>query len=161
MIAVLVVAALGAIALLRQPGEAAAGSRETSASHTPQKPRAVAKPRPSQSSSAVKARPSDKARLKLHGVIAGNISPKSVASSGTGYVTAQNMMYRHSVTVYDARSLKLVKTISDAVNLRRLGYPSYPGTSRGAPVEAAFSSDALRLRLELLDVRGEVRAGGR
>ena len=79
--------------------------------------------------------------MRLRGVITGNISPKSVASSGTGYVTAQNMMYRHSVTVYDARSLKLVKTISDAVDLRRLGYPSYPGMSRGAPVEAAFTSD--------------------
>lgn len=62
-------------------------------------------------------------------------------SSGAGYVTAQNMMYRHSVTVYDVRTLKLVRTISDAVNLRALGYPSYPGTSRGAPVEAAFSPD--------------------
>jgi DNA-binding beta-propeller fold protein YncE len=51
------------------------------------------------------------------------------------------MMYRHTVTVYDARSLKLVKTISDAVNLRRLGYPQYKGTVRGAPVEAAFSPD--------------------
>ena len=137
-IAVLIVAAVGAIAVLRQPGEAAAGSPETSVSHTP---RAIVKQRTSQPSAAVEARPSDKGRMKLHGVISGNISPKSVASSGTGYVTAQNMMYRHSVTVYDARSLRLVKTISDAVNLRRLGYPSYPGTSRGAPVEAAFSSD--------------------
>ncbi|HYI75756.1 MAG TPA: YncE family protein [Gaiellaceae bacterium] len=87
------------------------------------------------------ARPSDETRLKLRKVLSGSISPKSVASSGAGYVTAQNMMYRHSVTVYDARSLELVKTISDAVNLRRLGYPRYPGTSRGAPVEAAFSPD--------------------
>jgi DNA-binding beta-propeller fold protein YncE len=86
-------------------------------------------------------RPSDKSRLKLRSVLTGNISPKSVASSGAGYVTAQNMMYRHTVTVYDARSLKLVKTISDAVNLRRLGYPQYKGTVRGAPVEAAFSPD--------------------
>jgi YVTN family beta-propeller protein len=89
----------------------------------------------------VEGHPSDKARLKLRAVISGNISPKSVASSGAGYVTAQNMMYRHSVTVYDVRTLKLVRTISDAVNLRALGYPSYPGTSRGAPVEAAFSPD--------------------
>jgi DNA-binding beta-propeller fold protein YncE len=87
------------------------------------------------------ARPSDKARLGLRAVLTGNISPKSVASSGAGYVTAQNMMYRHTVTVYDARSLKLVKTISDAVNLRRLGNPEYRGTARGAPVEAAFSPD--------------------
>jgi len=138
VIAVLVIAAVAATVLLRQPGEAAARSNEPTASHIPQKPRAVVKPRVSR---AARARPSDKARMKLRGVITGNISPKSVASSGTGYVTAQNMMYRHSVTVYDARTLRLVKTISDAVDLRRLGYPSYRGTSRGAPVEAAFSSD--------------------
>jgi hypothetical protein len=90
------------------------------------KPRDVAEPEPER-------RPSDKARLQLRRVISGNISPKSVASSQAGYVTAQNMMYRHSVTVYDARTLRLVKTISDAVNLRRLGYPSYPGTSAGCP----------------------------
>jgi DNA-binding beta-propeller fold protein YncE len=100
-------------------------------------PTVVAKPR--QVVAKVEARPSDKTRMTLRKVLSGNISPKSVASSGTGYVTAQNMMYRHSVTVYDARSLKLVKTISDAVNLRRLGYAGHPGTSRGAPVEAAFS----------------------
>jgi len=74
-------------------------------------------------------------------VITGNISPKSVASSGTGYVTAQNMMYRHTVTVYDARTLRLVRTISDAVRLSRLGYPQFAGVDRGAPVEAAFSPD--------------------
>jgi YVTN family beta-propeller protein len=74
-------------------------------------------------------------------VITGRISPKSVASSGTGYVTAQNMMYRHTITVYDARTLKLVRTISDAVRLSKLGYPQYPGIVHGAPVEAAFSPD--------------------
>jgi len=90
---------------------------------------------------AVHPRASDLARLKLVKVITGRISPKSVASSGTGYVTAQNMMYRHTITVYDARTLKLVRTISDAVHLRWLGYPRYRGVSRGAPVEAAFSAD--------------------
>ena len=84
--------------------------------------------------------PVDRARLKLAGVISGNISPKSVVSSGAGYVIAQNMMYRHSVTVYDAATLKLVKTISDSVNLAKLGYREY-GAAKGAPVEAAFSSD--------------------
>src|SRR5205809_5148923 len=46
-------------------------------------------------------RPSDHSHLKLKAVITGRISPKSAASSGTGYVTAQNMMYRHTITVYD------------------------------------------------------------
>jgi DNA-binding beta-propeller fold protein YncE len=88
----------------------------------------------------VKTRPSDKARLKLRTVITGDISPKSVASSGAGYVTAQNMMYRHTVTVYDARTMRLVRTIPDAVRLSTLGYPRYTAIARGAPVEAAFSS---------------------
>jgi YVTN family beta-propeller protein len=138
---VLVLAALGALgwgSSLLVPG-ATEAVPEPAATQAASRP--AVKPKPTRQPAAVKARPSDKARLRLRAVISGNISPKSVASSGAGYVTAQNMMYRHSVTVYDARSLKLVKTISDAVNLRRLGYPSYPGTSRGAPVEAAFSPD--------------------
>jgi YVTN family beta-propeller protein len=87
------------------------------------------------------ARPSDHTRLRLVKVITGNISPKSVASSGTGYVTAQNMMYRHTITVYDARTMKLVKTISDGVHLAALGFSQHPGLTHGAPVEAAFSPD--------------------
>ena len=86
-------------------------------------------------------RPSDRSQLTLRAVLTGPISPKSVASSGTGLVLAQNMMYRHTITVYDARRLKLVKTISDAVRLSRLGYPEFPGVDHGAPVEAAFSPD--------------------
>ena len=50
-------------------------------------------------------------------------------------------MYRHSITVYD-RSYRLVKTISDRVDLQALGGPAADGPVRGAPVEAAFSPDA-------------------
>ncbi len=84
---------------------------------------------------------SDTTKLKLINTISGDITPKSVVSSGTGYVTAQNMMYRHSVTVYGAKSMRLIATIPDTVNLAALGYPKYNGTYRGAPVEAAFSPD--------------------
>jgi YVTN family beta-propeller protein len=45
------------------------------------------------------------------------------------------------VTVYDARRIRLKKTIPDSVRLSRLGFPAYRGTQRGAPVEAAFSPD--------------------
>jgi hypothetical protein len=41
-------------------------------------------------------------KMKVISTITGNIAPKSVASSGTGLVSAHNMMYRHSVTIYDA-----------------------------------------------------------
>jgi YVTN family beta-propeller protein len=51
------------------------------------------------------------------------------------------MMYRHSVTIYDAKSLELVKSISDQVNLKDLGIKGYSGLHRGSPVEGAFSPD--------------------
>lgn len=85
-------------------------------------------------------KPSSRLRLKLVRVITGAISPKSVVASQTGRFFAQNMMYRHTVTVYDRR-FHLVETIPDAVRLARLGHPRYRGTTRGAPVEAAFSPD--------------------
>lgn len=78
-------------------------------------------------------------KLKLERTISGDIAPKSVRASGTGYVSAHNMMYRHSVTIYDAKELALVKTISDRVDLPALGFPKYSGTHQGAPVEGAFS----------------------
>ncbi|MBU3692291.1 MAG: YncE family protein [Candidatus Nanopelagicaceae bacterium] len=80
-------------------------------------------------------------KLKLEKTITGNISPKSVRASKTGYVSAHNMMYRHSVTVYDAKSLDLIKNISDQVDLNKLGQKGYVGLHRGAPVEGAFSPD--------------------
>ena len=85
--------------------------------------------------------PSSKARLHYLRTITGHISPKSVVSSGRGLVFAQNMMYTHTVTVYNDRTMRLVKTISDAVNLARFGVKGHPGTVRGAPVELAFTPD--------------------
>ena len=84
-----------------------------------------------------------KGRLALRTTITGQISPKSVVASGAGLVTAQNMMYTHTVTVYDARTMKLKATIPDAVRLSRFGVRGHPGVSRGAPVEAAFSPGGL------------------
>jgi YVTN family beta-propeller protein len=72
--------------------------------------------------------------------ITGRISPKSVDATGTGLVFAQNMMYQHTMTVYDAATGSLVKTIPDSVDLARFGIAGHPGTSRGAPVEAAVDN---------------------
>ena len=88
---------------------------------------------------------SDSTKLKLEKTITGNISPKSVRASKTGYVSAHNMMYRHSVTVYGANNLELVKEISDQVDLNSLGQKGYSGLHRGAPVEGAFSPDGAYL----------------
>ena len=87
------------------------------------------------------ALPSSDTKLALIKVINGEISPKSVRSSGDGVVSAQNMMYHHSVTIYDAKSFELIKTISDSVSLKDFGYSNRSGTYKGAPVEGAFSPD--------------------
>jgi DNA-binding beta-propeller fold protein YncE len=84
---------------------------------------------------------SDSTVLKLEKTITGSISPKSVRASKTGFVSAHNMMYRHSVTIYDAKNFDLVSTISDQVNLNDLGFTGYSGLHRGAPVEGAYSPD--------------------
>jgi YVTN family beta-propeller protein len=86
-------------------------------------------------------KPSSARRMTYLTSITGGISPKSVVASQTGRFIAQNMMYRHTVTVYDRR-FRLLKTIPDAVRLADFGYPQYRGTAHGAPVEAAFTSDA-------------------
>src|SRR5215472_12718639 len=85
--------------------------------------------------------PSARLRLRYVTTIGGRISPKSVDASGTGLVFAQNMIYTHTVTVYDDHDYRLVATIPDAVTLRDWGYPQYPGRYLGGPVEAAFSHD--------------------
>jgi YVTN family beta-propeller protein len=85
--------------------------------------------------------PSDQRRLNLIDTIGGDISPKSVDASDTGLVFAQNMMYRHTMTVYDS-SGNLVKTIPDTVDMSQFGFSGHPGTTHGAPVEAAFTPDS-------------------
>jgi YVTN family beta-propeller protein len=79
-------------------------------------------------------------KMTLLKTIGGEISPKSVVYSGKGLIFAQNMMYRHTITVYN-REYNLVKTIGDRVNLSDYGYKKFPGSYQGSPVEAAFSHD--------------------
>src|SRR5260370_18008195 len=64
--------------------------------------------------------------LQLLKTVTGNISPKSVVATDNGFVFAQNMMYRHTMTVYD-RTGSLVKTIPDGVDLASFGYPWHAG----------------------------------
>lgn len=80
-------------------------------------------------------------KMLLVKTITGDISPKSVRSSGSGLVSAHNMMYRHSVTIYDANTFELKKTVSDSVQLSKFGYSKYSSIYKGAPVEGAYSPD--------------------
>lgn len=84
---------------------------------------------------------SSETQMILVKTINGNISPKSVRSSGTGLVSAHNMMYRHSVTIYDSNTFELLKTVSDSVQLSKFGASKYSTIFKGAPVEGAFSPD--------------------
>ena len=80
-------------------------------------------------------------KMSLVKTITGGISPKSVRSSGSGLVSAHNMMYKHSVTIYDANTFELIKTVSDSVQLSKFGYSKYSSIYKGAPVEGAYSPD--------------------
>ncbi len=85
--------------------------------------------------------PSTHRRLHLIKTITGHITPKSVVSNQNGLIFAQNMVYTHTVTVYNNETMQLEKTISDAVDLAKYGVSGHPGISRGGPVEVAFSPD--------------------
>ncbi len=80
-------------------------------------------------------------KMSLVKTITGTISPKSVRSSGTGLVSAHNMMYNHSVTIYNANTFELIKTVSDSVKLSNFGLSKYSTIFKGAPVEGAYSPD--------------------
>lgn len=84
---------------------------------------------------------SDHTKLTLASTITGDIAPKSVRSSGTGLVSAHNMMYRHSVTIYGSQTQELIKRIPDSVKLSDFGYSKYSGIYKGSPVEGSFSPD--------------------
>ncbi|MFT5599797.1 MAG: YVTN family beta-propeller protein [Flavobacteriales bacterium] len=81
----------------------------------------------------------DSSLYHLHS-ITGRISPKSVVHNGKGVFFAQNMMYKHTVTVYD-RNYKLLKTIKDRVDPATYGWPQYTEPIKGGPVECCFSPD--------------------
>ena len=83
----------------------------------------------------------DATKLTLIKTITGAISPKSVLASNSGLVSAHNMMYRHSVTIYDAVTMELKNTIPDSVELSKFGLAKYSGIYKGAPVEGAYSPD--------------------
>lgn len=78
-----------------------------------------------------------------------------MVSSGNGLFAAQNMMYRHTVTIYDANGHRKAK-IRDEVNLREFGFSEYPsGDFKGGPVEAAFTKDGKYLWVSNYSMVGE------
>lgn len=69
------------------------------------------------------------------------LTPKSVVYAEPGLFFVQNMMYEHSIAVYN-RQFKQIKKISDQVNLSKFGYGDFSlDQYKGSPVEAAVSQD--------------------
>jgi YVTN family beta-propeller protein len=98
--------------------------------------------------------PSDKTSFVRRERITGHLSSKSVVASPTGLVTAQNMMYSHTVSVFTPDG-KLRGTVEDSVDLARFGITGHPGLSRGAPVEAAFTHDGKHVYVSNYSMYGE------
>ena len=76
--------------------------------------------------------------------ITGGLTPKSVVASSKGDVVAQNMIYTHTVSVYD-RDHELVTTIKDRITPSEFGFDKYTKSVQGGPVEASFSPDGEHL----------------
>lgn len=81
----------------------------------------------------------DSTSLKLEKRIGGNISPKSIVHCN-GMLFAQNMMYRHTITVYDTNGV-LKKTINDTITPIHYGDSSKTSLCNGSPVEACSNTD--------------------
>ena len=80
-------------------------------------------------------------KMKLVKTFSGSMSPKSVTASQTGLVSAHNMMYTHTVSIFNSRTLELERTVKDTVNLKALGISGFTGKHKGSLVEGAYSPD--------------------
>lgn len=140
IVAVLVVAlATSAVALWQvfKPGPAeAVGTTEASS------PAAAGGAATPTAPELARSRPSSSTRLQQVDRLTGGITPKSVDASGHGLVLANNMIYSHSITVYDSTTHQLVQQLPDSIDLSKFGFAEHKGIARGGPVEAAWTKDA-------------------
>jgi YVTN family beta-propeller protein len=88
--------------------------------------------------------PSDQRTFDEVDELSGDMTPKSVVASGTGLVVAQNMIYTHTVSVFNSNG-KLLETVDDAIVPADFGFPEWDDEVEGGPVEAAFSRDGSQL----------------
>ncbi|WP_338749603.1 YncE family protein [Janibacter alittae] len=141
-IAVVLVLLVGSLVVANEGEPPAEAASSTGTAAEPTQPTEVETPAPEDSPATSQGKSADSAETDLVRVqrLTGEMAPKSVVASAKGQVFAQNMMYRHSVSVFTADGA-LQKTIDDSVELADFGIEGHPGTSKGAPVEMAFSPD--------------------
>lgn len=120
------------------PAEAAAPRPAAAKPAAPMPTIAVPTPHPVE----VQGAPGPAAKTAMVRVLrlSGDLTPKSVVASKQGLVFAQNMMYKHTITAFRADGARL-KSIDDSVDLASFGVKGHEGTSKGSPVEAAFTPD--------------------
>ena len=94
-------------------------------------------------------------KMVLAKTVGGSISPKSVLASDNGLISAHNMMYRHSVTIYNAGTAELIATVPDSVVLSDFGFTQYSGSYQGEPIEGTFSPDGKYLYFTNYAMYGE------
>ncbi len=94
-----------------------------------------------------------KTKLSLLKTIKGGLAPKSIITNGKGKFFAQNMMYLHTVTVYDAKG-NLLKTISDEVTIKNAA-DSTSKILKGSPVEACATADGKYVWVSNYQMYGE------
>ncbi len=141
-----VVAIVGALALARDDDVESLDNGEQAGAPGPTGPGDTTAPPPASTIPAPALPASAGLRLQERTTITatddtGPLSPKSIVASGHGVVYAQNMIYNHSVTAFDADGNHLA-TIPDRVDLADFGITGHPpGTVQGGPVELAFSPD--------------------
>jgi YVTN family beta-propeller protein len=151
IVACAICAASGAIALsayalrasiLPRPGIGTSASTQPTVALAPQAEVAVATSPtvPSQESSVV-VPPSSSAHLKRVATLTGRFTPKSIVAAQNGLVFAQNMIYTHTISVFDERTHRLLRTIKDGVRLSDFGFKGLTSPVKGGPVEAAVTPD--------------------
>jgi YVTN family beta-propeller protein len=135
---VVAVAVAATIVLARTPDGHASGTTTTTLATGSASSTTSTSSTSSTTTTTLPAVPADRLRLvRIGQYYSDEITPKSVDASGTGLVFAQNMVYRRTVSVFNARSGGLIKTIPTTIDLHNFGLPG--GVVQGAPVEGAFS----------------------
>lgn len=137
------------------PDSSKPAASSTSASSTKTKPSATPSTASLKPAPPASGNDSSQTVMKVVGSVTGGLTPKSVDASGTGLVIANNMIYKHTVTLFDAPSGKRIADIPDTVDLADFGLSKKPLKLTGGPVEAVWSKDGKYVYVSNYKMKGD------